>query len=39
VFVTKPISATMLVLAALLLVTVILPAVRSKREEIFTEEQ
>jgi TctA family transporter len=38
VFATRPISAAMLVLAALLLVTVILPAVRSKREEIFTED-
>jgi TctA family transporter len=39
VFVTRPISATMLVLAALLLLTVVLPAVRRRREEIFTEEQ
>jgi TctA family transporter len=38
VFATRPISAAMLVLAALLLATVILPAVRSKRAEIFTEE-
>jgi TctA family transporter len=39
VFATKPISATMLVLSLLLLLTVILPTVRSKREAIFTEEQ
>jgi putative tricarboxylic transport membrane protein len=38
VFITRPISATLLVLAGLLLLTVILPAVRRRREEIFTEE-
>ena len=38
VFVERPISATLLVLSALLLLTVILPAVRRRRQEIFTEE-
>jgi TctA family transporter len=38
VFVERPISATLLVLSALLLLTVILPAVRKRRQEIFTEE-
>src|SRR5512134_1830706 len=35
VFVTRPISLTMLALAALLLLLVVLPAVRRKREEAF----
>jgi TctA family transporter len=39
VFVTRPISATLLVLAALLLVIVMAPAVRKKREETFVEEE
>ena len=38
VFVTRPISATLLGAAALLLVIVLLPAVKSKREEAFVEE-
>ncbi|MCL4688281.1 MAG: tripartite tricarboxylate transporter permease [Burkholderiales bacterium] len=38
VFVTRPISATLLVLAVLLLVIVMAPAVRKKREETFVEE-
>ncbi|MCJ8145314.1 tripartite tricarboxylate transporter permease [Ancylobacter sp. A5.8] len=37
VFVTRPISATMLALAALALIVVLLPSVRKKREEAFQE--
>ncbi|MGJ3703584.1 tripartite tricarboxylate transporter permease [Variovorax sp. AFSI2.2] len=37
VFVTRPISASLLAAAALLLVIVLLPAVKSKREEAFVE--
>jgi putative tricarboxylic transport membrane protein len=38
VFVTNPISATMLVLAVVTMVFVMLPAVRKKRDEAFVEE-
>ncbi|WP_418127152.1 tripartite tricarboxylate transporter permease [Variovorax sp. KK3] len=38
VFVTRPISAGLLVAAALLMVIVLLPSVKSKREEAFVEE-
>ncbi|MGB9988889.1 tripartite tricarboxylate transporter permease [Massilia sp. SM-13] len=38
VFVTRPISATMLALAAIALAIVMLPALRKKREEAFSEE-
>lgn len=38
VFVTRPISAGLLVVATLLLVIVLLPAVKSKREEAFVED-
>jgi putative tricarboxylic transport membrane protein len=38
VFFTKPISASFLVAAILLLVVVALPALRKKREEVFQEE-
>jgi len=38
VFVTRPLSASLLAVAALLLVLVLLPAVKSKREEAFAEE-
>jgi TctA family transporter len=37
VFVTRPISLTLLILAAILLLLVILPAVRRTREQAFTE--
>jgi len=36
-FVTRPLSATLLALAAILLVLVALPALRKKREEAFVE--
>jgi TctA family transporter len=36
-FFTNPISAGMLIASAILLVIVILPAVRKKREDVFTE--
>ncbi|MNS76921.1 Tripartite tricarboxylate transporter TctA family protein [compost metagenome] len=36
-FVTRPLSATLLALAAILLVLVMLPALRKKREETFVE--
>ncbi len=38
VFVTRPLSASLLAVAALLLVVVLLPAVKSKREEAFVED-
>ncbi len=38
VFVTRPISATMLALAAIALIVVLLPSLRKKREEAFHEE-
>lgn len=38
VFVTRPISATMLVIALVSLVVVLLPSIRAKREEAFQEE-
>jgi putative tricarboxylic transport membrane protein len=37
VFMTRPISATLLGLAVLLLVLALLPMIRSRREEVFTE--
>jgi TctA family transporter len=38
VFVTKPISATFIIAATILLVIVALPAIRKKRDEVFVEE-
>ena len=38
VFVTRPLSASLLAVAALLVVIVLLPAVKNKREEAFVEE-
>jgi TctA family transporter len=38
VLVTRPISAGLLIAAMLLLVIVLMPAVKSKREEAFVEE-
>ncbi len=37
-FVTRPLSATLLGIAALLLIIIMLPAIRKKREEAFVEE-
>ena len=37
-FVTRPISALLLAIAAAVLVVVLLPAVRKKRDEVFVEE-
>jgi len=37
-FVTRPISATLLALAVLVLIVVFLPSVRKKREEVFVDE-
>jgi TctA family transporter len=39
VFVTRPISATMLGLAVVALIIVLSPAIRAKREEVFQEEE
>ena len=39
VFVTRPLSAGLLAAAALLVVIVLLPAVKSKREDVFHEEE
>ena len=38
VFATRPVSATMLALSLILLATVLMPAIRKKREEAFQEE-
>ncbi|MBC7944992.1 MAG: tripartite tricarboxylate transporter permease, partial [Burkholderiales bacterium] len=38
VFITRPISAAMLLLAAIALIVVLAPAIRKKREEAFVEE-
>ncbi len=38
VFVTRPISATLLVASLIILAVVLLPAVRRKRDEVFVEE-
>jgi TctA family transporter len=38
VFVTNPISATMLVLAVITMAFVLMPAIRKKRDEAFQEE-
>jgi TctA family transporter len=38
VFVTRPLSASLLAAAVVLLIIVLLPAVKSKREEAFVEE-
>ena len=38
VLITRPISATMLVVAALVMITLMLPALRKKREEVFVED-
>ena len=37
VFVERPLSATLLGIAAVLMVIAVLPAVRKKREDVFTE--
>ncbi len=38
VLLTRPISAVMLILAFLIMITLLLPALRKKREEVFTED-
>jgi TctA family transporter len=38
VFVTRPLSATLLAMAVLMLIIVLLPAVKSKRQEAFVED-
>jgi TctA family transporter len=38
VFVTRPLSATLLAMAVLMLVIVLLPSVKKKREETFVED-
>jgi putative tricarboxylic transport membrane protein len=37
VFLTRPISATLLAISAFMLILSILPNLRKKREEVFTE--
>jgi putative tricarboxylic transport membrane protein len=37
VFFTRPISAALLAISAVMLILSILPSLRSKREEVFTE--
>jgi TctA family transporter len=38
VFVTRPLSASLLAMALLLLIVVTLPSIKSKREEAFVED-
>jgi TctA family transporter len=38
VFITRPLSAALLAVAVVLVVMVLLPAVKSKREEAFVED-
>jgi TctA family transporter len=38
VFLTRPISGTLLAVALILLTLSVLPAIRKKREEVFVEE-
>ena len=38
IFLNRPISATLLALAALAIVIAVLPSVRRKRDEVFVEE-
>jgi TctA family transporter len=38
VFVTRPLSASLLAMAVLLLIIVALPSIKSKRQEAFVEE-
>ena len=38
VFVTRPLSASLLVVAAILLIVVLMPSVKKKREEAFVED-
>jgi putative tricarboxylic transport membrane protein len=37
VFLTRPISATLLAISAFMLILSVLPAIRGKRDEVFTE--
>ena len=37
-FVTRPISATLLAISAIVLIVVLLPSIRKKREEVFVED-
>ena len=39
IFLTRPISLGLLIVAALALAVAVLPAIRKKREEVFTEEE
>lgn len=39
VFLTRPLSAVLLAVAASLLVLTVLPSLRSKRDEVFTESE
>jgi TctA family transporter len=38
VFLTRPISLTLLLIAVAALVVAVLPAIRRRRDEVFTEE-
>jgi TctA family transporter len=38
VFVTRPLSASLLAIAAILLTVVLLPSIKKKREEAFVED-
>jgi putative tricarboxylic transport membrane protein len=39
VFVTRPLSAALLAVAAVLLVLAVLPSLRKKRDEVFVESE
>jgi putative tricarboxylic transport membrane protein len=38
VFLTRPISAGLLIVSAILLIIAVLPMIRKKRDEVFVEE-
>jgi putative tricarboxylic transport membrane protein len=38
VFLTRPLSATLMAVAAALLILAVLPSLRKKRDEVFVEE-
>ena len=39
VLITRSISATLLIMAALIMLTILLPALRKKRAEVFIEDE
>ena len=39
IFISRPLAATMIALAILLMIAIMLPAISKKREEVFIEEE